>query len=449
MLPRTRCHGAGSPIHDGGGAVTEATFAVLALLVLAWAVTSDLLARANITGPLVFTAAGFVLGNPDWGPLKVHVEAPSVHLLAELTLAMLLFSDASRVNLSGLKRDINLPVRLLGIGLPLSVIIGSLLAAWLFDDFTWALAGFVGATLAPTDAALSAQVVNDQRIPMRLRRALNVESGLNDGIVTPIVTFTLAVAAGQLGTAQEGDASTDGSGALLELAIGLGVGVVVGLGSGRLLTYGSRRDWVSTGAGRLGTFAGALSSFALAVALSGNGFIAAFVAGIAFRAGLDEDVIDADNVIELPELVGEILAFAVWFLFGAALVPFFVHNFDVPLLAYAVLSLTAVRMVPVALALLGKGLDSQTVLFVGWFGPRGLASVVFALLAIEELGENEVVERAVAAVALTVLLSVVLHGISAGPLGRRYVRLEQAEDSPGPGPRSRRSPHHHLNSDLR
>lgn len=422
--------------------MTEATFAVLALLVLAWAVTSDLLARANITGPLVFTVAGFVLGNRDWGPLTVDVDAPSVHLLAELTLALLLFSDASRVNLSRLRRDIYLPGRLLGIGLPLSVIVGSLLAAWLFDDFTWALAGFVGATLAPTDAALSAQVVNDQRIPMRLRSALNVESGLNDGIVTPIVTFTLAVAAGQLGTAHEEGASTHGGGALLELAVGVLVGLVIGLGSAKLLTSGSRQHWISTGALPLGTLATTLSTFALAVSLSGNGFIAAFVAGIAFRAGLDEDVVDADDAVELPELLGEILALAVWFLFGAALVTVAVHNFDLSLLAYAVLSLTVVRIVPVALSLIGTGLDRQTVIFVGWFGPRGLASVVFALLAIEGLGETGLVERAVAAVSLTVLLSVVLHGISAGPLGRRYVSLEQGEDSSRPGPRSRRPAHH-------
>ena len=421
--------------------MTEATFAVLALLVLAWAVVSGLLSRRNITGPLVFTVAGFVLGNPDWGPLTVAVDAPSVHLLAELTLALLLFSDASRVNLSRLKQDIYLPARLLGIGLPLSVLLGSLLAAWLFDDFTWALAGFVGATLAPTDAALSAQVINDHRIPVRLRRALNVESGLNDGIVTPIVTFTLAVAASELGTAHEGEAATDGSGALLELAVGVIVGVAVGLGSAKLLTLVSRRDWITTGARQVGTFAAALSSFALALALSGNGFIAAFVAGIAFRAGLDEDILEADTIIELPELVGEILAFAVWFLFGAALVPIAVHNFDLPLLAYAVLSLTVVRIVPVALSLLRKGLDRRTVIFVGWFGPRGLASVVFALLAVEELGETELVERAVAAVCLTVLLSVALHGISAGPVGRRYVRSEQADDA-SPGPRARRTAHH-------
>ncbi|MEV6272220.1 cation:proton antiporter [Kribbella sp. NPDC051936] len=432
--------------------MTEAMFGVLALLVLAWVVTSDLLARANITGPLFFTVAGFLIGSHDWKHLTVEVDAPSVHLVAEVTLALLLFADAARVDFSRLRQDIYLPGRLLGIGLPLSVVLGSLLAAWLFDDFTWAVAGFVGATLAPTDAALSAQVINDRRIPMRLRRALNVESGLNDGIVTPVVTFTLAVAAGQLGPGEKEGFLADG-GALLELAVGLVVGLVIGRGSAKLLVFGLRRRWTSTEARGLATLAAALGSFAIALTLSGNGFIAAFVAGLAFRAGLGGALLDtegtdgtaaADDVVELPELLGEILAFVVWFLFGAALVPIAIDNFDLPLLAYAVLSLTVVRIVPVAASLVGKGLDGRTVLFLGWFGPRGLASVVFALLAIEELGTTGSVQPAIAAVALTVLMSVVLHGVSAGPLGGWYVRHEQAHDDSGPGPRSRRPAHRQL-----
>ena len=197
--------------------MTEVTFAVLTLLVLGWAVFSDVLARANINGPLVFTVAGYVLANPDWGLLAVDFETPSIHLVAELTLALLLFSDASRVNLAKVRRDLRFPLRLLGIGLPLSAVLGSLLAAWMFDDLSWALAGFVGATLAPTDAALSAQVINDERIPMRIRRVLNVESGLNDGIVTPVVVFTLAIAATELGVAGHGQSG--GGGALLDLSL--------------------------------------------------------------------------------------------------------------------------------------------------------------------------------------------------------------------------------------
>jgi sodium/hydrogen antiporter len=420
--------------------MTEATFAALALLVLGWAVTSRVLSRRNINGPLLFTAAGYVLANPDWGPLSVTYDAPSIHVIAELTLALLLFADASRVSIAGVKRDLRFPARLLGLGLPLSVVFGSLLAAWLLDDVSWALAGFVGATLAPTDAALSAQVINDERIPVRIRRVLNVESGLNDGMVTPVVAFTLALAATELGIAGHHD--PDGLGALLEVVVGVGIGIALGLGGAFLLVLGTRRDWMVGGGRRLGALGAALASFGLAVALDGNGFIAAFVAGVAFGAGWHDESVSVEEVAELPELLGEVLGFAVWFLFGAVLVPVAIHELDLQLLAYALLSLTLVRLVPVALSLLGTGLDGRTVLFVGWFGPRGLASVVFALLAVEELGETPVVLPAIAAVSLTVLLSVVLHGVSAGPLGSRYARFEDAEEAADDGLRSRHASHH-------
>ena len=422
--------------------MNEAGFAILMLLVLAWAVLSNLLATVNITGPLVLLVAGYLLGNPSWGPLAVDVDAPSVHLLAEVTLALLLFADASRVNVAQLRRDAAFPARLLGLGLPITILLGALAAALLFDDMSWALAGFVGATLAPTDAALSAQVVNDDRIPMRLRRALNVESGLNDGIVTPLVVFTLAVVATDLGLEDHGH---DGVvGALLELALGVVVGLAIGLGSAVVIGLASRRRWVGDGGRRLATLAAALTSFALAGAIDGNGFIAAFVAGIAFGAAVPKEL-DVGELGELPELIGELLALAVWFLFGAALLPVAFDHFSVSTLAYALLSLTVIRMVPVALALTGTGIDRPTVLFVGWFGPRGLASVVFALLAVEELGEASSMGPAIAVVALTVLVSVVLHGVSAGPLGGRYVRAEA--DVPGAAvgdaPRARRVGHRH------
>ncbi|MGC5173275.1 cation:proton antiporter [Microbacterium sp. DT81.1] len=202
----------------------ESVLAALSLVVLGWAVVSIPLARWNITGPLVFTVAGFLLGNQVWGPVPVDVDAPPVHVLAELTLALLLFSDASRVNITTLRRDMALPGRLLGISLPLSVILGSLAAAVLFTDFTWALAIFVGAALAPTDAGLSAQVIDDERVPSRVRRALNIESGLNDGIVTPIVMFSLAIAANQGGSFSD---YAGGPGAAVELAVGVSAGVVL------------------------------------------------------------------------------------------------------------------------------------------------------------------------------------------------------------------------------
>ncbi|MET4637184.1 cation:proton antiporter [Mycetocola sp. 2940] len=412
----------------------ESVLAALSLIVLGWAVVSNRLALWNITGPLVFTVAGFVLGNPAWGILAVEVEAPTVHVLAELTLALLLFSDASRVNTVTLRHDVGLPARLLGIGLPLSAVLGTLVAGLLFSDFTWALALFVGAALAPTDAALSVQVIDDRRLPARVRRALNVESGLNDGIVTPVVVFALAVASIRPGGSGEVAESVR---VILELVIGIAVGLMLGFGSAWLIGFASRRRWILHGGRRLGTLATAVGSFSLAQTLGGNGFIAAFLAGIAFGAAFPRDVADVDEVGELPELLGEVLALGVWFLFGAALLPVALNYVSPSTLVYAVLSLTVIRMLPVSLALIGSGFDRGTVLFLGWFGPRGLASVVFALLAVEELVATEVVGQAISVVAVTVLLSVAAHGMSAGPLGRRYARLHDTLPGEDAGPRRR------------
>ncbi len=408
----------------------EVGFAVLMLLVLAWAVVSHLLERFNVPTALVFLACGYVLANPGWGVLAVDVEVPRMHLLVETTLALLLFSDAAQVNVARLRQDLAFPARLLGIGLPLSIVLGAVGAAVLLDDLTWALAGFVGAALAPTDAALSAPVINDRRVPQRIRRVINVESGLNDGIATPVVAFTLTVAAAGLGIG--GHDSSPEARAVAELALGVLVGAVVGVLGVGLITECSRRGWIAGGGGRVATMAAALASFSCAIALDGNGFIAAFVAGIAFaawrpgthaeRAGDPE----GEDLVELPELVGRLLALAVWFLFGAAMLPLALDHLSAPTVLYAVLSLTVFRMVPVALALLGSATDRSTVLFVGWFGPRGLASVVFALLAVEELGTaSPVAVEACAVVTLTVLLSVVLHGVSAAPLGRWYARRQR------------------------
>lgn len=397
--------------------MTESAFALLMVIIFGWAVTSNRLGGWNITGPFVFLLAGFLLGNQSWGPVPIDAKAPSVHLLAELTLAMLLFSDAVRVNVADLRQDFRVPARLLGIGLPLTLVFGTVAAVVLFGDFSWALALFVGAALAPTDAALSAQVINDQRVPVRVRRVITVESGLNDGIATPIVVFSLALVAGELGT-HGGDHAAIRP--LLELGIGTVVGIAFGWGGAKLIAFASARHWMSSGGRRLATLAVALGSFAGAVTFDGNGFIAAFVAGIAFSAALEQGTDQQHELSELPELLGELLAFGVWFLFGAALVPVAFELLSVWVLLYAVASLTFIRMIPVALALARTGLDRSTVLFVGWFGPRGLASIVFALLAIEELGDSEPVRLAISIVSITVLLSVVLHGVSAGPIGRRY-----------------------------
>ena len=278
--------------------MTESTIAVLALLVLGWAAVSGVLARHDITGPFVFAVAGYLLANPDWGPLTVEVEAAAVHVVAEVTLALVLFSDAVRVNLAELRRDLAIPVRLLGIGLVLSVVLGSLFAGWILAGLPWALAGFVGAALAPTDAALSVEVINDERIPLRLRRALNVESGLNDGIATPIVVFMLAVAASQLGIVNE-SVSLEIGAALRELGGGILTGIGVGIGGAVLISTAARRGWIMSGGRQLATLALAIAAFAVAVAFDTNGFLAAFVAGIAFGAMLEGKVADRQEATEV------------------------------------------------------------------------------------------------------------------------------------------------------
>lgn len=416
--------------------MSESAALVVALLVLGWATFSGLLGRHSVTGPLVFVMVGYLLANPDWGPVSVDIEVDGLHLLAEVTLALVLFSDASRINLGDLRRDLSLPVRLLGIGLPLSIAFGGLLAALMFDSFPWALAGFVGAALAPTDAALSAQVINDTRVPTRLRRALNVESGLNDGIATPIVAFMLAIAASQLDLITDSSSAEAGA-ALRELGLGIAAGVALGAGGALLLTLSAHRGWVGHGGRRIATLALGLGAFEAALAVGGNGFIAAFVAGITYGAMLTADVANPEEAGELTELGGELLALVVWFVFGAAVLPIGFDHLELDVVLYALLSLTVVRMLPVLLGMIRSGLGLTEVLFLAWFGPRGLASVVFAILAVESLEGSVLLDDAVGVIAMTIAFSVLLHGFTSGLPGRHYADQGPQDEGTVPTLRAR------------
>jgi NhaP-type Na+/H+ or K+/H+ antiporter len=416
--------------------MSESAALVIALLILGWAALSGLLGRHSVTGPLVFVVVGYLLANPDWGAVRIDIEVDALHTLAEVTLALVLFSDASRINLGQLRHDLTLPVRLLAIGLPLSIALGGILAGLMFDSFPWALAGFIGAALAPTDAALSAQVINDERVPMRLRRALNVESGLNDGIATPVVTFMLAVAASQLGLVTDSPSAEAGQ-ALRELGLGVVAGLVLGVGGAVLINIAAQRGWIGHGGRRIAMLAIAIAAFEAALVIEGNGFIAAFVAGIAFGATMRVGTVELEQSGELTELGGEVLALIVWFVFGAALLPIAFDHVEFEVVAYALLSLTVVRMLPVALCLIGSRLRSGDVVFVAWFGPRGLASVVFAVLAVESLETSVLLDDAVGVVAMTIAFSVVLHGATAAFGGRHYVRPDGPEPDTVGAPRAR------------
>ncbi len=307
------------------------------------------------------------------------------------------------------------------------------MAVLVFDDLSWARACFVATMVAPTDAALSAQVVGDERIRRRLRRALKVESGLNDGIATPIVAFMLAVAASDLGIAGHKGSAEVGA-------------LVAGGRHGGRRRRGHRQRRSHHVRHEAGLDRSEWSTPRRSRQLHERCRVGgqricrgAFVAGIAFGSWLDRGGVAVDEAVELPELVGEVLTLVVSFLFGAALVPIALHNFDVPVLIYALLTLTVLRIGPVALPVMRSGLDRPQRSVHGAVRPGVPPRSLFALLAIEELGESPGVERAVAVVAVTMLLSVVLHGVSAGPLGSRYVRVEQADPDPGGGLPPRRT----------
>jgi len=394
--------------------VSVSDLAIVAALVFGWGTMSARLERFDVTAPIAFVVAGLLLTH---GPLAFLAVAPSNELikeLAEFTLLLVLFSDASRVGLHELRADAGLYLRLLGAALPLTIGLGTLLALALFSGGGIWLALLVGAALAPTDAALGAGMMANPAIPARIRRLINVESGLNDGIATPFVSIAIAGAATGGELAGHGPAA-----AAAELLVGLLVGVALGWIGGLLVNAARRRGWIAEGFAGSAGLGLAVCTYASALALHGNGFIAAFVGGLAFGTARGRR---GEPLVPFVEETGALVSLLVWLTFGAVAVAPAVESLTWQIVLYAVLSLTVIRMVPVAVALVGARLGRATVALIGWFGPRGLASVIFALLALEDLG-SRTAHNAVAVIAITVMLSVVAHGATADPLATRYARL--------------------------
>jgi len=384
---------------------------IIGAAVFLWGLVSARLEHADLTAPIVFVVVGGLCAATGLAESPAATE--SVAPLVEVTLVLVLFSDAAAVAFDQVRRDLGRCVRLLAIGLPLTVVGGWALADVAFPGLGVWLALVVGAALAPTDAALGLPVVTNAAVPARVRRLITIESGLNDGIVTPVVVFALAGAA-----AVEHDQSTSAlAHAVAELALGVAVGAGVGGAGGWALQEARRRGWADEQFTGIAVLALAIVAYAGALAVHGNGFVAAFCGGLAFgaaagRRGLAE--------LAFLEQAGGLLSLLVWFVFGLQALPIIVDRIDLRTVLYAVLSLTVLRMLPVGLASLGAGLGRADVLFIGWFGPRGLASLVFALLALEELGTAA--DEAVTVIGVTVLLSVLAHGLTAAPLVTRERR---------------------------
>lgn len=390
--------------------------AVLAIFVFLYSVLAGRLERSVISGPMIFVAAGFVMGPAVLGWFSGEEPHQTLRVLADLTLALCLFTDSANANLRTLEHHYGIPTRMLLIGLPGAIALGFLLALVMFGTLTVFEAAALGAMLGATDAALGKAVITNKKVPSRLREGLNVESGLNDGLCVPILFVFIAL---EIGT-EEGV----GSGLIIkllaeELGIGFAVGVILaGLG-GMMLRACRRRGWVTETWIQMTTIALALSCFAVAQSLEGSGYIAAFVGGLVFGIIAGKRT---HALVEPAESIGDTLALLTWMLFGVAIVGQVFEQMTWQVFVFAILSLTVVRMLPVYLSLTGTGESSANKLFLGWFGPRGLASIVFTVIVMDSgLPGAELMAQVV---VCTVFISLVLHGVSANPLANRIQKAK-------------------------
>jgi NhaP-type Na+/H+ or K+/H+ antiporter len=410
---------------------------ITALAVLGVAFVSRRLSGTPITPAMVFVAIGVLAGPLVLDDINTPAQGHTVRTLAEATLAVVLFSDAARINLRALRHQASVPLRLLGIGLPLTIVFGSLLALALFGTLSLSEALILGVVLAPTDAGLGQAVVTDPRLPETVRQSLNVESGLNDGVCVPLLLIALAAASGSSAHARTVVAE--------EIGWGIAVGVAVGVVCAVLTNLARRRDLIQGAWLQVIPVAAAGLAFGTADALGGSGFIAAFVAGMLFGNVLH----DTGEVTIFAEETGALLDGVTFLIFGAVLLGPTLEHASWQMVLYAALSLTVVRMAPVALALLGTHARAPTVALLGWFGPRGLASIVFAVI----VQDSELANAGpiIATTYLAVGMSVLVHGLSAAPSVDRYVRWyaqrsagdpASMESAPAPELRARGSAAH-------
>lgn len=372
------------------------------------------LERTVLTAPILFTSAGVIAAlllpeaRGGEGSLGLFLH------LAEVGLVLLLFTDASRTGLGLLRSIRNLPERLLSAGMLLTILLGALAAKVVFPGLTVWEAGILGAILAPTDAGLGQVIVNSPKVPLKIRQGLNVEAGLNDGLSVPFLLLFMALT----GHGTEGEPASLTRFVVEQLGYGTAVGVGIGVVGGWLLGWAHRRGWMASEWRQLGVVALPLLCLLVSETVGASMFIAAFVAGLAVQWGFGQA---AQHSVEFTEEWGQLVNLSVFFLFGV-LVARAWPEFELGHAAYAVLSLTVVRMLPVAVALWGTRLSRATVLFMGWFGPRGLASIVLGLVYLEAHSRQTAEPTIRLAVMVTVLASIFVHGLSALPGMELYAR---------------------------
>ncbi|MEM6535955.1 MAG: cation:proton antiporter [Pseudomonadota bacterium] len=398
------------------------TLLIVLVAIAAYALVSRRLANSIVSLPMLFTGLGLLLGGLGLDLVPMGYEHEAVHLIAEVTLILVLFSDASSVKFSSLRGNIAIPARMLLIGMPLTILLGTLVAASVSPDQPIALAILVAAILTPTDAALGQSVVSSPSVPARLRQSINVESGLNDGLALPVVLVAAIMAATAAGIHGEGAPDNIALFALLQVTLGPLAGIASGYGAARLLDMAVERNLATTVAQGLYFLAIAFFAYFAAEAIGGNGFIAAFVGGLVFGNTLKAPSM---FIHEFMEGEGQLLTLATFLVFGAVLAPEGLAHASWLTVSLALAFLTVVRIIPIFVSLSGLGLTAYEKFFLGWFGPRGLASILFALLVLDRFPVPGA-EELTACVVLTVLFSIVLHGVSAVPMSNRFKRADVA-----------------------
>ena len=406
----------------------EYAVAFIALAVMGYALVEHRLVTTVVTGPMIFMTLGFLAGNRGFDIIDprslLSIEAIDAFLVATLTLV--LFTDASALHFSSWRRDADIPGRLLGIGLPLTIAFGWVVAALLFTDLSVWEAGMISVVLAPTDAALGQAVISNPRVPERVRVGLNIESGLNDGVALPILLILIAVAE-----------QAEGSPALArifveEIVIAVAVGLVVGVVGGRLLVRSKRSGWLSPTWSRISVVAMAALCYGFADPLGGSGFIAAFVGGLFYGRTTDGELGDNE---QFADDFGKVTTQIAFLVFGAVGLGFAFERLTWQVVVMAVLALTVVRMIPVAISMVGARLSVNTVVYMGWFGPRGIATVIFALVVVTSttLPGTEVI---LTVALITMALSVFAHGMTSNPGSERYANWYASHPDVGDMPES-------------
>ncbi|WP_436643995.1 cation:proton antiporter [Microbaculum sp. FT89] len=395
-----------------------------ALLIFAFGLFSRLAERKSVTGPMVFVAVGVLVSPLGLGLLDVHPEIEPVRLVAELALTLVLFTDASLIDIKALRKAPAIPARLLLIGLPLTMLSGIGLGALMFGSASLLAIVLMGLILSPTDAALGQAVVKSKSVPLRIRQSISVESGLNDGIALPPIIVCLVLLGAEAGDHQNGVLGF----VARQVTLGPLAGLAVGWVGGKLIQFMADKGWMEETFQRLSALPLAILAYTIAESVGGNGFIAAFFAGLGLTVGAPSAVL-RHRIQEFAETEGTQLILVVFLLFGISMVPAAVPYWGLPEVIYALASLSVIRMVPVAISLIGARLDWQSVAFIGWFGPRGIASVLYLLIAVSVTGFAGY-EQVMSVIVLTVVFSVFAHGVTAMPLSELYGATQTAEQHP-------------------